>query len=119
MAHELIHAQHTHDGTRGTGSTNRIKNEEIKCVRGENQIRDELGEPRRTHYSGRRDDRWRALDGCRDGTSRWCIEQGLEMGRPSLIEIEADKTNGVISAVRAGGAAVMVSEGMIEIPDVG
>ena len=28
----------------------------------------------------------------RDGTLRWTVDQGVEMGRPSRLELEADKT---------------------------
>ena len=52
----------------------------------------------------------------REGTCRWRIEQGVEMGRPSLIEVEADKVDGTIAAVRVGGGSVLVSEGEMEIP---
>ena len=51
-----------------------------------------------------------------DGTIRCVIAQGLEMGRPSRLEVEVDKFAGVIAAVRVGGAAVLVSEGAIEVP---
>ena len=47
----------------------------------------------------------------RDGTLRWVVEQGFEMGRPSIIEIEADKQGGSITAVRVGGRTVLVSKG--------
>ena len=47
----------------------------------------------------------------RDGTLRWVVEQGFEMGRPSIIEIEADKAGGAITAVRVGGKTVLVSKG--------
>ncbi len=50
------------------------------------------------------------------GNFRYVIEQGFEMRRPSIIELEVDKTEGEVTAVRVGGAAVMVSEGMIEVP---
>jgi hypothetical protein len=50
LAHELIHAKHTHCGTRGAGSQGGISNEEINTCRGENQIRGECGQPKRTHY---------------------------------------------------------------------
>lgn len=50
-----------------------------------------------------------------DGTLRWTIEQGLEIGRPSVIEIEVDKAGGEIVAVRVGGGAVMMSEGLMQI----
>ncbi len=52
----------------------------------------------------------------RDGTLRFTIEQGFEMGRPSLLHLEVDKRNGTITAVRVGGGAVLVSEGTMEIP---
>ena len=46
-----------------------------------------------------------------DGTLRWRIEQGFEMGRPSLLDLEVDKKNGAATAVRVGGGAVIVSKG--------
>jgi trans-2,3-dihydro-3-hydroxyanthranilate isomerase len=54
-----------------------------------------------------------------DGTLRCVIAQGLEIGRPSRLEVEVDKRAGAIAAVRVGGAAVLVSEGTIEAPVVG
>ena len=50
------------------------------------------------------------------GTFRWLVEQGFEVGRFSLLEVEAEKVDGRIQTVRAGGASVMVAEGSIEIP---
>ena len=55
-------------------------------------------------YLGTRDQR-------RDGTLRWVVEQGFEMGRPSILEVEADKRNGEITAARVGGNSVFVSKG--------
>lgn len=49
----------------------------------------------------------------RDGTRRWLIEQGFEMGRPSHIELEADIAGGKITAVRVGGSSVLISEGWL------
>jgi trans-2,3-dihydro-3-hydroxyanthranilate isomerase len=46
-----------------------------------------------------------------DGTLRWVVEQGFEMGRPSILEVEADKRGGAIIAVRVGGDSVLVSRG--------
>ncbi|MEP6731147.1 MAG: PhzF family phenazine biosynthesis protein [bacterium] len=51
----------------------------------------------------------------RDGTLRWIVEQGFEMGRPSILEVEADVSGGNVTAVRVGGSSVLVCEGMIEI----
>lgn len=50
------------------------------------------------------------------GTLRWTVEQGEEMGRPSTIYLEADVYNGIVLRSRVGGSAVMVSEGTMEIP---
>jgi trans-2,3-dihydro-3-hydroxyanthranilate isomerase len=46
-----------------------------------------------------------------DGTLRWVVEQGFEMGRPSILEIEADKRGGSVTAIRVGGDSVLVSQG--------
>ncbi len=56
-----------------------------------------------------------ALDQCKDGTLQWNIEQGFEMGRPSLLYIEADKKNGTTTSIRVGGSAVMMMEGFLEM----
>ncbi len=56
-------------------------------------------------------------DQLQNGTGRWTINQGLEIGRPSHIFIEADVHGGRISAVRCGGTAVMMTEGAIRRPD--
>lgn len=56
-----------------------------------------------------------AMDGTQNGTLRWNIEQGFEMGRPSLLYVEADKQNGATTAVRVGGNAVMMTEGKMTI----
>jgi trans-2,3-dihydro-3-hydroxyanthranilate isomerase len=51
-----------------------------------------------------------------DGTQRYVIAQGLEIGRPSRLEVEVEKRAGQVAAVRVGGGAVLVSEGTIEMP---
>jgi trans-2,3-dihydro-3-hydroxyanthranilate isomerase len=56
-----------------------------------------------------------ARDARRAGTLRWIVEQGFEMGRPSILELEADKKDGAITAVRVGGKTVMVQEGTFAI----
>lgn len=50
------------------------------------------------------------------GTVRWKVRQGVEMGRPSLIEVEADARDGEATAVRVGGSSVLVGEGSLEAP---
>jgi trans-2,3-dihydro-3-hydroxyanthranilate isomerase len=59
-------------------------------------------------YLARRDPR-------RDGTLRWRLEQGFEMKRPSILDIEADVAHGVITGVRVGGGTVLVCEGTMLI----
>jgi trans-2,3-dihydro-3-hydroxyanthranilate isomerase len=49
----------------------------------------------------------------RDGTLRWVSEQGVEMGRPSILEIEVDKEGGRITAVRVGGSSVLMGQGKL------
>lgn len=58
-----------------------------------------------------------AADGRDEGSFRWTVEQGLEMGRPSLIRVEAERRGGATSRVRVGGAAVEVSRGVMSVPD--
>ena len=56
-----------------------------------------------------------ARDTRRDGTLRWVVEQGFEMGRPSILHVEADLARGAVTAVRVGGDTVLVSEGTMSI----
>ena len=51
----------------------------------------------------------------KDGTFKWSVSQGVEMGRPSRIEIEADKSAGAVSAIRVGGNAVVTMEGTLTL----
>ena len=53
------------------------------------------------------------FDGPVDGVSRYPIEQGVEMGRPSLIRLELDVRQGSLAGARIGGSAVKVSEGVL------
>jgi trans-2,3-dihydro-3-hydroxyanthranilate isomerase len=48
-----------------------------------------------------------------EGTNRFVLEQGYEMGRPSDLRLEVDVKAGALSAARVGGSAVRVSEGTI------
>src|SRR5262249_43438998 len=49
------------------------------------------------------------------GTCAWTIEQGIEMGRPSTLYLEADKRDDAVTSVRVGGFAVWVGEGRLLI----
>ncbi|MHA1549181.1 MAG: PhzF family phenazine biosynthesis protein [Alphaproteobacteria bacterium] len=55
------------------------------------------------------------FDALRAGQYRLVVEQGVEMGRPSLIVMEIDVAGGAIDAARIGGDAVLVSEGTLDI----
>lgn len=57
-------------------------------------------------------------DAAGDGTLRWTVDQGVEMGRPSRLFLEADVAGGRLAAVRVGGGCVAVSEGVMTLPDV-
>jgi len=48
-----------------------------------------------------------------EGTRHWVIEQGFEMGRPSILHLEVDFAQGAVKAVRVGGTAVRMSEGVL------
>jgi trans-2,3-dihydro-3-hydroxyanthranilate isomerase len=52
-------------------------------------------------------------DATTTGRHTWHIEQGFEMGRPSVIEVEVVKSSGTVTGVRIGGACVMMGEGRL------
>lgn len=56
-----------------------------------------------------------AHGGLADGRHDIRIEQGYEMGRPSLIELGLERSNNALNAASIGGHAVVVSEGTIEV----
>jgi trans-2,3-dihydro-3-hydroxyanthranilate isomerase len=50
-----------------------------------------------------------------DGRDTWRIAQGVEMGRPSLLEARVERRDGNVVGVWVGGSAVLVSRGTIEV----
>jgi len=50
-----------------------------------------------------------------DAALSWTVEQGFEMGRPSILSLSAEKSDGKISAVRVAGKSVLVSEGSLRV----
>lgn len=50
-----------------------------------------------------------------DGSSVLSIEQGYEMGRPSLITLALDVLDGKLMEASIGGSAVLVQEGMLQL----
>lgn len=55
------------------------------------------------------------LAGERDGDLAWSITQGVEMGRPSTIEVAATIRNGTASPVSISGTCIPVMAGEIEV----
>jgi trans-2,3-dihydro-3-hydroxyanthranilate isomerase len=55
------------------------------------------------------------LDPAKDGNFSFRISQGVEMGRPSVLEARTEKHGGEVVGVWIGGTSVMVSEGWIEV----
>jgi trans-2,3-dihydro-3-hydroxyanthranilate isomerase len=55
----------------------------------------------------------------REGTLRWTVDQGVEMGRPSRLELEVDIRKGQLASIRVGGSSVLVSSGKLYIDGEG
>jgi trans-2,3-dihydro-3-hydroxyanthranilate isomerase len=51
-----------------------------------------------------------------DGTYRLRIDQGVAMGRPSVLEGTARKEDGQITDVAVGGSAAIVGHGTMTLP---
>lgn len=56
-----------------------------------------------------------ASESLADGTHRWRLEQGYEMGRPSDLWLEADVAGAKLVAVRVAGQAVQIMSGVLEV----
>lgn len=55
------------------------------------------------------------FDAPASGSHHYLIEQGVEMGRPSLIDLELDIAGGRIDGARIGGDAIVVARGSLEV----
>jgi len=55
------------------------------------------------------------LDRSGDGIRRLRIAQGVEMGRPSVLETTSEKRGGTVVATRIGGCSVMVAQGQLDL----
>lgn len=51
-----------------------------------------------------------------DEAARWRIEQGADMGRPSIIQGYTETRGGIVTAVRISGRAVPVMSGQLNTP---
>jgi len=49
------------------------------------------------------------------GDFHWRIAQGVEMGRPSVLEARAGKDAGAVTDIHIGGSSVLVAEGTITV----
>jgi trans-2,3-dihydro-3-hydroxyanthranilate isomerase len=60
-----------------------------------------------------------ARDASTAPTLQWTINQGADMGRPSLLRVLADRSDGRITRVRVGGSSVLMTEGelLLEPPE--
>jgi trans-2,3-dihydro-3-hydroxyanthranilate isomerase len=57
---------------------------------------------------------WRS--NVKEGTLKWTIHQGVEMGRPSRLQVETDVILGHVKETRVGGASVLISSGTLYYP---
>jgi trans-2,3-dihydro-3-hydroxyanthranilate isomerase len=51
-----------------------------------------------------------------DGSFDWRIEQGYEMGRPSILHARAVKADGTVRSLGVGGDSIIVCEGLLRLP---
>ena len=51
-----------------------------------------------------------------DGTTRLTLHQGVEMGRPSILQLTIEAAGGALTAVRIAGSAVRIGEGQLRLP---
>ncbi|MFM8594468.1 MAG: PhzF family phenazine biosynthesis protein, partial [Chloroflexota bacterium] len=56
-----------------------------------------------------------SLDGRTNGEVRVWSGQGFEMGRPSILDLEADLGGGEVTAVRVGGQSVLMMRGELRL----
>ena len=51
-----------------------------------------------------------------DSEIEWRVEQGMDMGRPSLLLGRTEKRGGIVTAVHIAGHAVQVMHGLLHVP---
>jgi len=56
-----------------------------------------------------------SLSDTENGTLQWTVAQGIEMQRPSLLHLTAERRDGKVAEVRVAGGAVVVLRGQLEI----
>ncbi len=55
-----------------------------------------------------------SVDPSASGQYAWQISQGVEMGRPSVLDARVHKVDGHVSDVWIGGESVLIAEGFLE-----
>ncbi|MGI6855057.1 PhzF family phenazine biosynthesis protein [Mesorhizobium sp. 1B3] len=56
------------------------------------------------------------LQQCHDGGRRWIVHQGLQIGRPSKLLLDAEFANGEVVSIKLGGCAVPIIHGALQVP---
>lgn len=59
------------------------------------------------------------LDDAENATLQWSVAQGVEMGRPSRLDVTVERRGGKVAEVRVAGGAVVACRGQIEVPKTG
>jgi trans-2,3-dihydro-3-hydroxyanthranilate isomerase len=54
---------------------------------------------------------------CADGVTTFTVEQGVDMGRASRLEITCDVASGTATSLQVSGKAVLIAEGHIAVPE--
>jgi trans-2,3-dihydro-3-hydroxyanthranilate isomerase len=52
-----------------------------------------------------------------EATLQWHVAQGIEMGRPSRLDVTAERRKGKVVEVRVAGGAVVACRGQIDVPE--
>ena len=55
------------------------------------------------------------LQRCRDGGRRWTVHQGLQIGRPSKLLLDAEFADGEVVSIKLGGCAVPIIHGALQV----
>ena len=54
---------------------------------------------------------------CAEGVTTFTVDQGVDMGRPSRLEITCDVASGSAKSLQVSGSAVLIAEGRIAVPE--
>jgi len=57
-----------------------------------------------------------SMNGEQDATLKWSVGQGVEMGRPSRLDVTVERRKGNVAEIRVAGGAVLACRGQIDVP---